>query len=206
MSRIHLLALGSADNRLVQELISPLQETFSVPVDTAHHDVNVEQFYDLSRCQYNSTDILLHLRDNSPGSPNALPAGTAADAKYLAVLSHDLFIPILTYVFGEAELGGDVAVVSYHRLQNEVYGLAPNPHLLFERLRKEAVHEVGHTFGLVHCSLQECVMHTSTYVEDIDLKGSSFCPACSVVLAHSLAGHENTHQRAAKHRRKAGRE
>jgi archaemetzincin len=206
VSGIHLLPLGSADRRLVQELISPLEETFHLPVDSVQNDVNVERFYDLSRCQYNSTDILLHLRDNSPRASNAYPVGTSPDTKYLAVLAHDLFIPILTYVFGEAELGGDVAIVSYHRLQNEVYGLAPDPHLLSERLRKEAVHELGHTFGLVHCSLQECVMHTSTYVEDIDLKGSSFCPACRDALARSRAGHDKIHDQSTRHRRETERE
>jgi archaemetzincin len=206
VSGIHLLPLGSADRRLVQELISPLQETFSLPVDTVNHDVRVEQFYDVSRCQYNSTAILLHLRDHLMREEIALPGGSSRQAKSLAIISHDLFIPILTYVFGEAELGGDVALVSYHRLQNEVYGLPPDPHLLFERFLKEAVHELGHTFGLVHCSLQECVMHTSTYVEDIDIKGSSFCPACRDVLARSRAGHDKIHDQATRHRRKAERE
>jgi archaemetzincin len=99
-------------------------------------------------------------------------------AKVLAVASLDLFIPILTYVFGEAELGGRVSLVSYHRLAPERYGLPRNRPLLLDRTWKEAVHELGHAFGLIHCPIQQCVMHSSSYVEDIDLKGGHFCTSC----------------------------
>jgi archaemetzincin len=49
-------------------------------------------------------------------------------------------------------------------------------------LRKEALHELGHAYGLLHCSLRECVMHASSYVEDIDSKGGFFCPLCQTEL------------------------
>jgi archaemetzincin len=103
-------------------------------------------------------------------------------SKVLAVSGEDLFIPILTYVFGEAQLGGEFAVVSYHRLQPERYGLAADRNLLLDRLFKESLHELGHTYGLVHCQDQDCVMRTSTYAEDIDLKGGSFCRRCQAAL------------------------
>ena len=86
--------------------------------------------------------------------------------------------PVLTYVFGEAQLGGRAAVVSLHRLDDELYGLPPNPKRLFQRLVKEAVHELGHTFDLVHCHEDGCVMASSTYVEEIDLKSERFCASC----------------------------
>jgi archaemetzincin len=101
------------------------------------------------------------------------------------VLEEDLFIPILTFVFGEAELGGSVAVMSYHRLQNELYGLPPDRDLLAARTAKEALHELGHAYGLVHCPDIDCVMHTSTDVEAVDLKGTDFCSTCRGTL-HTL--------------------
>jgi archaemetzincin len=59
-----------------------------------------------------------------------------------------------------------------------MYGLPPDPGLLAARLEKEAIHEVGHTLGLVHCTDGACVMHASTYVEEIDLKDAQFCASC----------------------------
>jgi archaemetzincin len=81
-------------------------------------------------------------------------------------------------VFGEAQLDGPAAVVSFHRLANEVYGLPPDPARFFARLCKETVHELGHTFNLIHCHDDRCVMASSTYVEGIDLKSERFCTTC----------------------------
>ena len=98
--------------------------------------------------------------------------------KILGVTAVDLFIPILTYVFGEAQLDGIGALVSMHRLNNRLYGLPDNDQLLRERLNKEAIHELGHTFGLLHCSTPGCVLSASTYVEDIDQKSDQVCHEC----------------------------
>jgi archaemetzincin len=178
---ILLLPLGNADPEIVTGLHAPLAGTFRAEVAEVELDLDLEQFFDDQRVQYNSTEIIHHI------STNHAPAFQSADddnpsLKILAVSSEDLFIPILTYVFGEAELGGRVSLVSYHRLQPQRYGLTPDNQLLASRLRKEAVHELGHSYGLVHCSRQGCVMHTSTYVEDIDLKGESFCAECILLL------------------------
>jgi len=186
VTAIELLPLGNADRQLVRALRSPLMETFQAQVAIREMDVDLEQFCDTERIQYNSTDILNHMQRVGPNGSHAQAGSPVPASRRLAVVSEDLFVPILTFVFGEAQLGGDVAVVSYHRLQNERYGLARNPDLLFDRLLKEAVHELGHAYGLVHCSTQECVMHTSTYVEDIDLKSSSFCTACSDAILNHL--------------------
>lgn len=122
--------------------------------------------YDASRGQYYSTKIL-----------ERLPRGK------VAVTHLDLFIPILEFVFGEAEIGGGRAVVSTHRLRQEFYGLPPDPALLRERLMKEALHEWGHALGLRHCYRYDCVMHASPSVDQIDLKGDDFCPSCRRLLS-----------------------
>ena len=93
-----------------------------------------------------------------------------------------MYIPVLTFVFGEARLNGRCAVVSSYRLDNKFYGLPDNPALLQERLLKEAIHELGHTYGLLHCHNPECVMKSSTYVEEIDFKSSRFCDKCRAQL------------------------
>ena len=83
---------------------------------------------------------------------------------------------------------GQAALVSMHRLDAEVYGLPANPDLLFQRLVKEAIHELGHTYSLLHCTLDRCVMASSTYVEGIDMKSERFCDDCLRVLRRKVPG------------------
>jgi len=129
--------------------------------------------FEARRNQYYSTKILKEMLGNVP--QDAL--------KLLGVTDKDLCIPILTYVFGEAQVGGTAAVVSLARLRQEHYGLSPDRPLLLERLRKESLHELGHTFGLVHCPLRECVMYLSNTVVDVDTRGRDFCTGCQTVMA-----------------------
>jgi len=149
-----------------------LQKVFNLDVQHAAPGFDCEVAFDTSRGQYNSRILLAKLLEDTP------PEVT----RVLAVAGVDLFIPVLTYVFGEAQLGGRAAIVSMHRLDDEIYGLPANPRRLFQRLCTEAVHEVGHTFNLVHCHQDRCVMSSSTYVEDIDLKPDAFCSACLMAI------------------------
>jgi archaemetzincin len=96
----------------------------------------------------------------------------------VGVTAVDLFVPVLTYVFGEAQLGGRAVVVSTHRLRPEAYGLPADDELVAARTEKEALHELGHTWGLRHCHAPDCVMRASTYAEEIDLKPAALCDRC----------------------------
>jgi archaemetzincin len=127
--------------------------------------------YNEKRNQYWSTAILKRLAEECPSGVNTL-----------GVCEVDLFVPVLTFVFGEAQVGGKTAVVSTHRLRNEFYGLHTDDGVLFDRLLKEALHEIGHNLGLKHCADWRCVMTSSHAVEKLDVKGDSFCPACSVLI------------------------
>lgn len=133
--------------------------------------------FDTNRLQYNSTK-LLELVINSGKLNN--------DRKSIILTDLDLYVPILTFVFGEAELNGRAAIASSHRLHNEYYGLPRNDELLQLRTEKEVIHELGHTFGLIHCSDNFCVMHSSSYVEDIDLKNLEFCMECEKMFLNRL--------------------
>jgi archaemetzincin len=153
---------------LIAQLATRLTRTFGFEVQQSAPGFDCESAFDVSRGQYNSRLLLGHLLKDTPGD----------SGRVLGVAGVDLYIPVLTYVFGEAQLGGRAAIVSLHRLDDELYGLPPNPDRLFERLVKEAVHELGHTYDLVHCHHTGCVMGSSTYVEEIDLKSAAFCDRC----------------------------
>ncbi|GIU79780.1 MAG: archemetzincin [Bryobacteraceae bacterium] len=133
--------------------------------------------FDAKRGQWSAPALLENILASLPdGIPKAL-----------GVTGSDLFIPMLSFVYGQAQLKGRAGVVSVARLRQEYYGLPPNSALLLERARKEAVHEAGHLLGLVHCSSPGCVMRLSVQVGQIDLKGEAPCPACAARLREVTA-------------------
>ena len=129
---------------------------------------DVEFAFDAARGQYASIRVLEMLARVCP------PDG----GRLLAVTERDLFIPVLTFVFGQAQLNGRVAVISLARLRQEFYGLPPDRDVLIERARKEALHETGHMLGLVHCENRTCAMSLATNVRQIDLKLAAYCSGC----------------------------
>ncbi|MEM2088888.1 MAG: archaemetzincin family Zn-dependent metalloprotease [Thermoproteota archaeon] len=132
--------------------------------------------YDRARKQYNSTLLLEYLAAAKPKGYN----------KYLGIVDADLYARGLNFVFGEAVLNGEEAMISLYRLRPEFYGEPRNNNLLGTRIVKEAVHELGHTFGLTHCGNPECVMHFSNSIIDTDLKKVQPCLECHVKLFRRL--------------------
>ena len=168
MSYIYIVPIELEDHSYLEDLERFIFNTFHLRTKRKEFKINLTDVFNPSREQYNSSLILQQLIMKPP-----------LDAeKILGVLDVDLFIPILTFVFGEAQLKGIGAVVSTHRLHNRFYGLSEDKEVRTDRLLKEAVHELGHTFGLIHCSQPKCVMNSSTYVENIDQKSTEFCPLC----------------------------
>ncbi len=149
---------------------------FDVPVTLHASPARPLQSYDPRRKQHLSGKILDFLGTDGPQD----------GSKVLGVTDVDLFIPILTFVFGEAQLGGRAAVVSTARLSQDVprgYGA-----LVTERLAKEAVHELGHALGLLHCGTPRCAMHRSPSVRDVDGKSGKLCGDCRIRLRESRGG------------------
>ncbi len=136
--------------------------------------------HDVGRRQFHSTKVLKHLLNNPSGG----------SLKTIGIVDVDLFIPILTFVFGEAQLGGKVAVVSTARLRQEFYGLPSSEPLTELRLVKECIHELGHTFGLTHCRNNRCVMYLSNTIRDVDAKGEVFCEKCADELSEKMKAEE----------------
>jgi archaemetzincin len=170
-SEIRIVRLGAFDRNLLEYLVLTLPERFNWPVVEMQVNVNTEKAYNATRRQYHSTQLLAQLREIGGG-----------EAKILGVTDLDLFIPIFTFVFGEAQVGGCAALMSTHRLHQDFYGLPEDTRTLFARAEKEAVHELGHAHGLSHCRSFDCVMRFSNSVEQVDLKPGDFCQLCEARL------------------------
>lgn len=181
MPCIYITPIQTATRFWLKPLEAGISAAFGYASRCVDLPLDLAAAFDPGRRQYNSSKILLQIIAAPP--PDA--------ARVLAVTEADLFIPILTFVFGEAQLDGLAAAVSLHRLNSKFYGLAEDRDTLTRRLVKESVHELGHTFGLLHCREPGCVMTTSTYVEDIDQKSGEMCGSCREQLRamqHRQAG------------------
>jgi archaemetzincin len=168
MNRILLLPVGQPDDGALEYLSETLPAELGAACEILGSPLDAQPAFHAERQQYHSTQILAQMQ--SGRGPRSW--------RLLGVTPFDLYIPILTFVFGEAQLDGACAVVSTHRLRQEFYGLPPDPELMRQRLLKEAVHELGHTLSLTHCEDYRCAMAPSHSVEWIDLKGSSLCRPC----------------------------
>ena len=168
MKLLQLLPIGELDHRLLTHLGPALANIFQVPCEVTTVRLDPEFAYHGERQQYHSSEILA-----------AMQQYVAHDTwRMLGITGVDLYIPILTFVFGEAQIGGPCGLVSSHRLRQEFYGLPPNTDVLQQRILKEAVHEIGHTLALTHCDDYQCAMAPSHAVEWIDLKERLLCDAC----------------------------
>jgi archaemetzincin len=168
MKHLQLLPIGSLDNGLLKELAPTLADTFHMPCEILGGGMSAEFALHGERQQYHSSQLLERMQSYLNGNT----------WRMLGIAGQDLYIPILTFVFGEAQMGGPCAVVSVHRLRQEFYGLPTDRETLRQRLLKEAVHEIGHTLDLTHCDDYRCAMAPSHAVEWIDLKETVLCPNC----------------------------
>ncbi len=168
MLTVQIVRIGAVAFEAIAAVAAAVESTLGCRLEFDAATLAPNGAYDPARGQYNSTELLHRL--DARRSPHA--------ERVLGITETDLFIPILTYVFGEALLNRAPAVISLHRLSPQFYGLPRDPALLLERARTEALHELGHTFGLIHCPGYECVMHASRVADEIDLKGPGFCAEC----------------------------
>jgi archaemetzincin len=178
---------SSSSNSIVYSLIQHLSEIFgdiasinnsssllSFSFQTSATTMPPAHLYDIRRKQWISDKILdWLLRNHNPDS----------DTKVLAICNFDAYSGDLNFVLGEAHLGGRVAAIYIPRLRQELYVKKSDANKLVEqRVIKEAVHELGHAFGLTHCEKSRCVMHFSNSLQDTDFKHYIFCERCNKIL------------------------
>ena len=175
---IALVPIGQVEGAILTVIGEGLQEAFGRPCVLAAPLPRPDYAYEQRRGQNLSDAILVRLRTLS------LPA-----ERWLGIVDVDLYTPGLNFVFGQASVGGPAAVIALPRLRQGFYGLPEGAALFHQRAIKEAVHELGHTYGLGHCPDATCVMHFSNSLPDTDRKGTDFCLRCKdKIRRHLLSG------------------
>ena len=166
---INVVPIHLSNSGLLDDILEVLSQKFSSPVNLIELEINIESAFSIERKQFFSTQLLA----------DAINISGNIEGKVVLLTEFDLYVPALTFVFGEAQLNGNYSIVSLCRLHEEFYSGISNQKLLLERAIKEILHELGHNFGLKHCLNWDCVMHASLSIEEVDIKGNHYCKACA---------------------------
>ncbi|MFC1534445.1 archaemetzincin family Zn-dependent metalloprotease [Thermodesulfobacteriota bacterium] len=176
MPPIGVLPMGDVPQIAVKSVAAYILGYLNLETDILSSLEHPEYAYDKKRLQYDAGTILKTLE----------PISFNAYSKIVCVLDADLFVPILTYVFGEARQGGKHALVSINRLKKNPDGSVPPMDLVLERTAKIALHELGHLFDIHHCTDGKCLMFFLATLKDLDNVSPYFCRYCSISIREAL--------------------
>ena len=169
---IFIAPIKFSNSLLLKNIVDELKAKFSSIINVISLDINLDNFYSKERGQYFSTQIIAETINQT----------SSYNGKIILLTEADIFVPVLTFIFGEAQLDGKHSIISVCRLHEEFYLGESNEKLLLERTLKEILHELGHNYGLRHCLDWDCVMHSSPGIEEVDIKGSSYCSNCAKLV------------------------
>lgn len=170
-NKIIISPIGNFDAEIIESVENGINIIFGFQTSILPLLENIGFALDSGRNQYNSTSIIGKLESCAP----------AYALKVIAITNADLFIPILTHVYGEAQLGGKACIVSTYRLKGSISSIRAGI-TSSERIVKEAIHELGHTFNLLHCKDHSCIMHYCRTEQDVDRKSDQLCRYCKILL------------------------
>ena len=168
--KIIITKIGDFDTGIFKPISDAVSRVFGYPTEIMPLLQNADFALEPKRNQYHSTKILEKLAGRAPS--NAI--------KILAITEVDLFIPILTHVYGEAQLAGKACIISTFRLREALPPINAQE-VYLQRVIKEAIHELGHTFNLRHCPDHNCIMHYCRSEKDVDIKSDEFCRYCKIM-------------------------
>ncbi|MEF8836081.1 MAG: archaemetzincin family Zn-dependent metalloprotease [Candidatus Thermoplasmatota archaeon] len=178
--KIHIIPIGDIPKTVLRSISEGIKEVYSSILEGMEVEQRVEppsETYDPRREQYRAEVILQYLSSEF----------ASKEGKVLAITSEDLYAKGLNFIFGQAQKHGKFALISLHRLRPEFWGDEKKRDLFLDRAVKEAIHELGHSFGLEHCENMRCVMTFSNRIEHTDRKKAEFCEECKEKLETILA-------------------
>jgi archaemetzincin len=167
-----MVPLGPIDPDILRRLRTALSKFLLLPVRVLHPQPLPPQTYHVIRDQYNAVQLLEFLIDQKDNKA----------FRILGVTAGDLYIPIFTFIFGEAQLNDKTAIISVFRLRGDTGEPAPTRAVFLARLLKLSLHELGHTFGLKHCLEDGCLMGFSSNLKKLDQKKLALCKYCHILL------------------------
>lgn len=173
---ILITPVSEVEGLLLDNLSTTLGNVFSVNCQVTSTIEIPNEAYNYERNQFHSTVIISRLKNHH--TPNS--------HKILGVTEHDLFVPEVNFVFGQADMNGPGAVISLHRLRQQFYGKESNDKIFFERTIKESIHELGHAWGVKHCKNKKCIMYFSSTIKDTDKKLAKFCKKCENIFDNNI--------------------
>jgi archaemetzincin len=169
VDKIILIILTQINPYFVSALSGSLKITFNRHVEVRFQVTSLGYAYDSKRKQYISPRVLSRLRRLRRDSLD----------KILGIADVDMYSPGYDFIYGEADIEAGVATLSINRLVSDKQAIQPALDLSLERIIREATHEVGHLFGLLHCSNSKCVMRTCTCLAEVDAANDGLCAVCA---------------------------
>jgi archaemetzincin len=166
---IEIFPMGQIDEEILEEIAKGLKRVYGIDAKISFQIKIPEEAYNPLRNQYSGEKIIRWLEKNFK-------------ERILAITNEDLYAEGLNFIFGQAQFGGRIAIISIFRLNPIFYKKPFDKNLLIERAVKEAIHEIGHTLKLEHCSNEKCVMCFSNTIRDVDKKGKDLCGMCKIQL------------------------
>lgn len=172
---IRIIPIGNISDKLLGGVCAELKDILDAECKVSTALQIPQDAFNVWKKQYDAVKIIDSLRSREKFIDKSIAT--------LGVTDKDIFYNGLNFVFGVEEPTTSYGVISIARLRPEFYGKRPNPAVLQERTVKEAIHEIGHYFGLDHCTHPFCVMSFSPSVEDVDKKQKSLCNNCRLKLS-----------------------
>lgn len=179
--------IGPVSVALARDVVARVSRALAVPCRLDLIAVAAAPALVPGRSQWDADLLLAAVENEASLLPSPDDDGAPVGAPVVVALAaHDMGSPLFTHFFGRSRLRGRAAVVSLARLAPEFYGLAAASDLTARRAALEVLHELGHVAGLRHCSDSGCIMLLAHHVDAIDVRGTTFCPACAAGLPRGL--------------------
>jgi archaemetzincin len=176
---IYLQRIGQLDKIILLKLQKNLKwsfREFSLSIKILNDEMPLgESTYNQTRRQHDASLIMRNLKSHLTGNQYF---------RILGMMDEDIYSSYLNFVFGIAMKPlsysfkqSILALISITRLRESFYRREEDESLFEQRVLKEALHELGHTFSLEHCN-NYCIMRFSNSLRDTDEKPPKFCDEC----------------------------